>query len=84
MGVVRIRLPDPLHGKVRELAVLDGVSVNQLITTAVAEKVAALSAEAPPVEPGARGEQATFVRVLARVRGRAPTTEDEHPRAPRT
>ncbi|HEV8347046.1 MAG TPA: toxin-antitoxin system HicB family antitoxin [Vicinamibacterales bacterium] len=42
MSNLSLRLPDSLHSKLRELAKRDGVSINQLIATAVAEKAAAL------------------------------------------
>ena len=42
MSTLSLRLPKSLHGKVRALARKEGVSINQLITTAVAEKMAAL------------------------------------------
>jgi predicted DNA-binding ribbon-helix-helix protein len=37
-----IRLPNSLHDAARELAKKEDISVNQLITSALAEKVAAL------------------------------------------
>ena len=39
MSTISLRLPDSLHAKVRELAEKEHVSINQLITLAVAEKV---------------------------------------------
>ena len=38
MSRLSVRLPDSLHDKVRELARRDGVSINQFIATAVAER----------------------------------------------
>jgi predicted HicB family RNase H-like nuclease len=45
MGVLSLRLPDYLHKQVRELAKQEGVSINQFITLAVAEKMSALVTE---------------------------------------
>ena len=45
MGTLSLRLPNSLHGRLKELARKEGVSINQLIGTAVAEKVATLLAE---------------------------------------
>jgi hypothetical protein len=42
MSALSLRLPESLHEAARELAAQDGVSVNQFITTAVAEKIAVL------------------------------------------
>jgi predicted HicB family RNase H-like nuclease len=39
MSTMSIRLPESLHEKARELAKREGVSINQLVTTALAEKL---------------------------------------------
>ena len=38
MSSMSLRLPESLHMKIRELAERDGISINQFIATAVAEK----------------------------------------------
>ena len=45
MSAISVRLPDSLHKRVRELAQRDNVSINQLITLALAEKISALETE---------------------------------------
>lgn len=40
MSSLSLRLPDSLHGQVRELAQRDRISINQFVTLAMAEKVA--------------------------------------------
>jgi predicted transcriptional regulator len=42
MSNISLRLPDSLHGQLKELAQRENTSVNHLISTAVAEKVASL------------------------------------------
>ena len=42
MSTISLRLPDSLHAEVRKLAERENVSINQLATLALAEKVAAL------------------------------------------
>ena len=42
MSTLSLRLPDSLHKQIRELARREGVSINQFISTAAAEKVSAL------------------------------------------
>ena len=42
MSAVSLRLPESLHKKARELAKSEDVSINQLISTALAEKMSAL------------------------------------------
>ena len=45
MGTLILSLPDHLHESVRDLARREGVSIKQLITLAVAEKMSALMTE---------------------------------------
>ena len=42
MAALSLRLPESLHQAAREVASQDGVSINQLVMTALAEKIAAL------------------------------------------
>jgi predicted transcriptional regulator len=42
MTALTIRLPDSVHRKIKELAAGDGVSVNQFIASAAAEKMASV------------------------------------------
>ncbi|MDR2220554.1 MAG: type II toxin-antitoxin system HicB family antitoxin [Methylobacillus sp.] len=42
MTALTIRLPDSVHRKIKELAANDGVSVNQFIASAAAEKMASV------------------------------------------
>ena len=45
MGALSLRLPESLHRKLGEVAAREGVSINQLISSAVAEKMSALMTE---------------------------------------
>jgi hypothetical protein len=42
MSTLSVRLPDSIHREVRVLAKEDGVSINQFISLALAEKVSSL------------------------------------------
>ncbi len=42
MSTISLRLPESLHERVRAVAEREGVSINQLITIALAEKLSAL------------------------------------------
>ncbi len=42
MSTISLRLPDSLHKQIRRLASEEGISINQFISTAAAEKLAAL------------------------------------------
>ena len=41
MSTISLRIPESLHKGAKELARQEGVSMNQLITTALAEKMSA-------------------------------------------
>ena len=45
MSNISLRLPDSLHKSVRQLAQKEHVSINQMITVALAEKVSTLMTE---------------------------------------
>lgn len=67
MSTLSLRLPESLHQQVRQLARDDGISINQFITSAVAEKMSALMTAAYLQQRAERGSLAKFEAVLARV-----------------
>lgn len=79
MSTLSLRLPESLHRSVGELAREEGISINQLISTAVAEKLSALRTAEILGERASRGSRKAFERVLARVPSAAPLPEDELP-----
>ena len=68
MSTISIRLPESLHEKARELAKHENVSINQLIATALAEKLSALMTEEYLQERAKRGSRRKFEAVLRKVR----------------
>ncbi len=76
MSTISLRLPESLHRRVRELAKAEDVSINQLITTALAEKMAALMTVDYLEERAARGERGAFERAMAKVRDFEPDEGD--------
>ena len=72
-----LRLPESIKRAAQELAGEDGVSLNQFIATAVAEKVSALNTAAYFRERAARADRAEFDRVLARLGSLPPREGDE-------
>ncbi len=77
MGVISLRLPDSLHEAAKELAKKDHFSLNQLISTALAEKLSALMTEEYLEERAKRGNKKRFKKIMSKV----PDTEpEEHDR----
>ena len=77
MSSLSLRLPESIHRKVRELAKRDGVSINQFIATAVAEKTATLLTVADLEERARKGSARLFDRILRRVPDVPPAPGDE-------
>ena len=68
MSSISLRLPESLHRQARELAEREDISINQLIATALAEKMAALMTGDYLESRAARGSRRKFDRVLKKVR----------------
>ena len=68
MSTISLRLPESLHKCVKELAKREGVSINQLVNSALTEKISALLTEEYLEERAKRGERDKFDRVLSKVR----------------
>ncbi len=64
MSTLSIRLPDSLHKKVKELARQEGISMNQFIALAVAEKMSALMTVEHLKERAQRGSREKYEAVL--------------------
>jgi len=67
MSTISLRLPDSLHETARELAKKDHVSINQLISTALAEKIAALLTCEYLEERAKKGSRNKFEKTMAKV-----------------
>jgi hypothetical protein len=66
-----------LHKKVKEVADRDNVSINQMITVALAEKLSALETEDYLGKRARRGSREKYLKALSRVPDRAPDKKDE-------
>jgi predicted transcriptional regulator len=76
MSTLSLRLPKSLHRKLAEIAEREGVSINQLISSAVAEKMAALMTEEYLAARGKKGSRRKFNTVLAKVADSEPEDID--------
>ena len=79
MTTLTIQLPDSIRAQVEELARRDGITADQFLATAAAEKVSALR----PVDflkaEAAQGRVEDWDFVLSRVPARPPLPGDELP-----
>ena len=76
MSSISLRLPESLHKRVRELAKKEGISINQLINSALVEKVSALMTVEYLQERAKRGSRSRFERALSKVKDIEPPEED--------
>jgi len=83
MGALSLRLPESLHRKLAEVAEREGVSINQLISSAVAEKMSALMTEEYLEARAKRASRRKLEAVLAKVPDVEPDESDRMPEAPR-
>lgn len=67
MSTLSLRLPESLHKSAREIARKENISINQLITLALAEKIAALGAEDYLQARAKRASKAKFVKAMSKV-----------------
>lgn len=67
MSTISVRLPDSLHETARRLSKKEHVSINQLLTTALAEKISALMTEDYLIERAKRGKRTKFEKAMAKV-----------------
>ena len=67
MSTLSVRLPDSLHKQIKKLAKQEGISMNQFIALAVAEKLSALMTVEYLEERAKRGSRTKYEAVLAKV-----------------
>ena len=73
---MNVNIPESLRLRAESLAQEDGVTLDQFIATALAEKVAVLDADTYIQQRAARGSRDTFERVLAKVPDVQPEAHD--------
>jgi len=77
MSMLSLSLPKSLYGDLKDVAQVDGVSMNQFVIIAIAEKIASLKALAYLGKRARRGSREKLLAVLAK----APDVEpEEHDR----
>ncbi len=76
MSTLSLRLPNSLHEQIRKLAKQEGVSINQFIASAAAEKMAALLTEEYIEKRAGRASREKFQAVLKKVPDVPPENHD--------
>jgi hypothetical protein len=79
MSTLTVQLPNSLYQNLQELAKREGISIDQFIATAVAEKMSALMTEAYLEERAKRGSRAKYEAALAQVPDVEPEAYDKLP-----
>jgi hypothetical protein len=67
MSALSLRIPRSLHEQIRQLAKRDGISINQFIASAAAEKMSALLTEEYIEARAKRASLKKFQKVLKKV-----------------
>lgn len=76
MSSISLRLSESLHNRIKELAKKEGISINQLINSALVEKVSALMTVEYLQERAQRGSSSKFDKALSKVKDIEPREED--------
>lgn len=77
MSTFSVRLPDSMHEKIKELAKKEGVSMNQLINSAISEKLSALLTVKYLKKRGELGSREKFENVISKVPDNEPDERDK-------
>jgi uncharacterized protein (DUF1778 family) len=77
MSTLSLRLANSLHNEVKHLARKEGISINQFIASAVAEKMSALMTEDFLVERSKKGNKKAFLQAMSKVPNTEPEANDK-------
>ena len=79
MTGLNVNIPNSLYSSLQELATQNGISVDQFVATAVAEKIASLKNEGYLEALAKRGSREKYDAVLAKVPNVEPDEWDRWP-----
>lgn len=77
MGALSLRLPESIHRHIWDIAKAEGVSINQLISSAITEKISAIMTEEYLQKRADRANIEDMEAVLNKVADREPLKGDE-------
>lgn len=79
MSTLSLRLPDSLHEQIKLLAKRDGISINQFVSSAIAEKMSALLTEEYLEKRAQKGDKEAFLSAMKKVPKSNPEPDDRLP-----
>lgn len=79
MSTLSLRIPDSLHRTLKTAADQDGVSINQFVSLAVAEKLSALQTYNLIADRAAKGSRDAFLKAMSKVPSGEVIAGDEIP-----
>ena len=79
MSIVQVQIPDSLHKSLADLAGRDGISIDQFVSTAIAEKLSALMTENYLKDRARKGNRAKYEAILLEVPDVEPEEYDRIP-----
>ncbi len=77
MSMIQVQIPDSLHKNLSDLASREGMSIDQLISTAITEKLSALMTKDYLIERAKRGNQQKYEAILSKVPDIEPEAYDQ-------
>ena len=77
MGALSLRLPESIHRHIRDIAKAEGVSINQLISSAITEKISAIMTQEYLQKRADKANINDITTTLSKVADREPIKGDE-------
>ncbi len=77
MSALSLRLPESIHRHIKEVAKKEGVSINQFISSAVAEKISAILTDDYLKSRAKSAKKSNLKKILDKVPNREPIPDDE-------
>jgi len=79
MSIVQVQIPDSLQKSLYDLASREGISIDQFISTAIAEKLSALMTENHLIERAKTSDRRKYEAILSKVPDIEPEAYDRLP-----
>ncbi len=76
MSTLSLRIPDSLHDQIKKLAKQDGISINQFISSAAAEKISALMTVEYLEKRASQSSKVKFRKALSKIKDTEPDEFD--------